>query len=138
MVKMTFHMNEDDVALAEARDRWACAIVRCIQREIPDSKFVRADTEVIAYSSGGHRYEYSTPQELVDKIIKPLDTGKKVKPIDFDLGAPTVKQVQHLSEEDKKKLRNIDRHRQRSEKEIKEKRDRTRSHNRFCEIPPRA
>lgn len=130
---MTHLINQDDITWAVGQDSWACAIVRCIQREIPNSKFVRANTEVIAYSVGGHRYTHSTPQVLVDKVIKPLDTGKSVKPIEFELGAATVTQVKHLTDEDRQKLRTIQRTRQAFEHKQKKERVSPRVHNRFCD-----
>jgi len=129
------HVNGDDIAWAKSQDRWACAIVRAIQREIPESTFVRADTEVIAYSVGGHRYTHPTPDVAIQKIIKPLDQGKAIRPFGFDLPPAVQKQTTRLTPEAKKALRNVDRNRSKEEKDERRDKDSTRTHNRFCEIP---
>lgn len=126
------NVNAEDIAWANKQDRWACAIVRAIQREIPTATFVRADTETIAYSDGGHRYTYSTPMEAIENVIKPLDTGKKIQPFSFDLGAPTVKEVRKMTPELKKQMREHERNRTTKEKKEKKETGNTRTHNRFC------
>jgi hypothetical protein len=120
---MKIHVTNEDIKYAKTQDRWACAIVRAIQREHPDALFVRADTEVIAFSEGGHRYTYSTPQKAIEKIIEPFDKHERVYPATFSLLTPTVRQVQRITPERKRQLRMIERNRSEQEKEA----ERTRS-----------
>lgn len=128
-------INKDDIDWGVSQDRWACVIVRAVQRAIPEAKFVRADTQVIAYSVGSHRYEHPTPEIAVKKIIQPLDEHREVKPITIPLPPATMKQIKPLTEEAKQQLRKIDRNRTSKEKREKREKQNTRSHNRFCEIP---
>lgn len=87
-------IKPEDQLYAQRQDRYNCAIVRAIQREYPDALFVRADTEVIAFSEGNHRYEFVTPDNMVEKVIKPFDVENKpmTEPMVFALGSPVVRQ----------------------------------------------
>lgn len=127
------NVNRDDIAWAKRQDRWGCAIVRAIQREHPEALFVRADKEVIAYSEFGHRYEHTTPDDAIEKIIKPLDEGKDIEPFSFVLPPATVREVTKITPEKKRQLRQIDRDRTSVEKAARKAGNRTRTANRFCE-----
>lgn len=125
--------NEEDVKWAESQNRWACVVVRAIQRQIPSATFVRVDKEIVAYSDNGHRYFHPTPPEMVKDIIKPFDEHNlnRVKLGEYPLIVSEVKEVRKLTPEKKQTLRVHERNRQRKErgKVI------DRSHDRFCEQP---
>lgn len=129
-------LQDDDIRYAQRQDRWSCAIVRAIQRVLPDALFVRADTEKIAYSVDGHRYEHNTPPSAVTRIIRPLDQHEEVEPgIGFHLGPATVRQVQRMTSEEKRHVRAVRRGEvaRKSKSPGKPKGAGTRTHDRFCE-----
>lgn len=97
-----FTVLPEDQIYARRQDRYNCAIVRAIQREYPDATFVRADTEVIAFSEGNHRYVFDTPARVIDKLIKPFDEGDLTieRPIHVTLAVPTIKQLHKRTEEE--------------------------------------
>lgn len=131
-------ITEDDISYAQRQNRWGCAIVRAVQRSRPEATFVRADAEAIAFTEHGHRYTYSTPPAAIERVIKPLDQGKPVKPTSFELGTPTIKQAQRMSEEDKVKLREHKRNAEARKKNKdlglgKQPGQGQKNHDRFCE-----
>lgn len=130
------NITADDIAYAQRQNRWACAIVRSIQRARPEAIFVRADKEVIAFTERGHRYTFNTPDTAIERVIKPLDKGQSVMPTSFDLGPPTVKQAQRMSDEKKTELRSHKRNvadRQRTAGMGKKPGQGERTHDRFCD-----
>lgn len=129
-------ITADDISYAERQNRWACAIVRSIQRSRPEATFVKADKESISFTEHGHRYTYSTPPAAIERVIKPLDLGQHIQPTSFQLGTPTVKQAQRMSEEDKIKLRAHKRNvedRRKTQGLGKKPGQGMRTHDRFCE-----
>lgn len=130
-------VTRDDILWAKQQNRWNCAIVRAIQRQMPEATFVRVDAEKIAYTENGHRYFHPTPQIAIDKVIKPFDEGREVKPIGFNVKpAVQIKQAQRLTPEDNLRLREYRRQRAMHKKagmtneEIKRANSTT---SRFCE-----
>ena len=71
-------IKDEDLCYARKQDRYNCAIVRAIQRALPEALHVRADTEKIAFSlpDDDTRYYFETPREVVNNVIKPFDEGK--------------------------------------------------------------
>jgi hypothetical protein len=122
----------EDVEWAETQNRWACVVVRSIQRQIPSATFVRVDKETIAYSDRGHRYYHPTPPKMIEDIIKPFDEHKieEVKLDEYPLIVSEIKPIIKLSTEKKVQLRKHDRIR--SKKERNKVVDRT--HDRFCPV----
>lgn len=130
---MHIAVTNEDLQWAKSQDRWNCAIVRAIQRENPDAVRVRVDTSQIAYTEGGHRYFYETPQLAIERVIKPFDQHREVKPISFDTGPATkVKQAQRMNEEDATRLRRRNRVARAKENETENPRTR-KTHERFCD-----
>lgn len=85
-------IQPEDIAWAEAQNSGRCAIVRAIQRELPDAVRVIANTKIIAFSldTEDYRYTFPTPQEAIDNIIKPFDLGQTIEPgTSFTLVNPT-------------------------------------------------
>jgi hypothetical protein len=70
-----------DLAYARRQDRYGCAIVRAIQRTLPEATYVMVEKNKIRLSmeEDGYRYEFETPRELVQQVIKPFDQGEDVK-----------------------------------------------------------
>lgn len=126
---MKVSITKEDIDYASRQDRWACAIVRAIQRDVPDSTFVRADASTIAFTSGGHRYTFSTPSAAIRKVIRPFDLGEPVGPVSFTLGPPTIREAARITPEKKKLLRDKERIRQHKEQTKRL----SRTHNRFCD-----
>jgi hypothetical protein len=121
----------EDLQYAQTQDRWACVIVRAIQRQIPDSTFVRVDKETISFSSHGHRYYHVTPPEMIEDIIRPFDENHpdQVKLGIYPLIVANVTKVRKMTPENREKLRRDER--TRTAKRIITKNNR--SHDRFCE-----
>lgn len=84
-------ITPEDEAYARKQNRFNCAIVRAIQRQVPDALRVMADTRHIAFSleRDDMRYEFDTPAEVVEKIIKPFDRGLPLELYSFQLINPT-------------------------------------------------
>ena len=123
----------DDLKWASRQNRWACAIVRSIQRQLPEATFVRADKEKIAYSIDGHRYVHPTPPIAIQRVIEPLDKGEVVKPTAFDLPPAKVTQVQRMTAEQKQHVRKVRRGETARKGPGKKAGVGTQSHDRFCE-----
>jgi hypothetical protein len=86
-------ITPEDQVYARKQDRWACVIVRAVQRTIPQATNVMADSEHIRFSlpedksAGDHgtRYEFKTPRVAVEKIIKCFDTDEPLEALSFEL-----------------------------------------------------
>lgn len=107
----TIHVLQEDIDYAVRQHRWRCAIVRAIQRQFPDSIYVRVDKECIAWSEAAKdlRYVYKTPAIAINKIIKPLDRGETCKPITFKLADATVDAMHHRTASERRTVRNSQR-----------------------------
>lgn len=130
---------ETDIEWGIAQDRWNCIFARALQREHPSATFVRVEVDTVAYTELGHRYTFDTPPELVDKVIRPLDTGKPVKPCVIVLREPTVTQAKKMTPERRAEIRTRERNktvkqlRNRDGKGEYAERNQTRKKGRFCE-----
>jgi hypothetical protein len=102
-------VTESDIVNATAQNQFQCAIVRAVQREIPDATRVSANRKHIAWTVGEQRFVYNTPPVAVEAVIKPFDTGGKPEPIALQLTNGYVKPVEHLEPEGKKVRRNYER-----------------------------
>ena len=82
-------IKPEDIAYARTRDRWGCAIVLAIQRELPDALRVRADAQEIAFSLPGDdtRYHFDTPPDVRENIMRPFDQGQPPSMMSFVLEA---------------------------------------------------
>lgn len=71
-------VKDEDYVYARKQDRWNCAIVRAIQRSLPEALHVRADTKEIAFSlpDDDTRYFFQTPPGSITNVIEPLDRGE--------------------------------------------------------------
>jgi len=80
-------VTDADLAYAHRQDRYACALVRAIQRDLPEATRVTVDAKEIRFSvenkdgSGGTRWTFETPREMVKRIIRPFDTGEDLTAI---------------------------------------------------------
>ena len=91
-------VNEDDIRHAIARDQHNCALVRAIQRTYPDAVRVRSNSEHVGFTIGEARYTFPTPQEAIDAVLKPLDTGGTPEPVTVRLRGGKVAPVQHAAD----------------------------------------
>lgn len=84
------HITDEDIAFARRQNRYQCAIVRAIQRELPEATRVMADTETIRFTLEEHtgvrtRYIFETPKRVVNTVIRPFDLGEPIQEFDFTL-----------------------------------------------------
>lgn len=101
------NVTEEDIAYARKKNRYACGIVRAIQRQIPEALRVTADRKTIRFSLNDWRYEFITPDDAIENVIKPLDTDQPTQPYSFQLvNAVAAWPVKHMSPEQKRKTRN--------------------------------
>jgi hypothetical protein len=84
-----------DYANAVSGDRYNCALVWAIRRKHPEARRVQVDTKQVGFSIGEQRFVYPSTDEIVDKVIRPLDTGGEVAPCTIRLSDGYVKPVQH-------------------------------------------
>jgi hypothetical protein len=80
--------DQSDVAWASGQNRYACLIVRAIQRKLPEAIRVTADAKHITFTipedgEDGIRYVCDTERPIVDNIIEPFDKGKITKLTDI-------------------------------------------------------
>lgn len=96
-------ITDDDEKWARQRNRYNCAIVRAIQRTLPDALRVRADAKEIAFSlpQDDTRYYFRTPPEVVKNVIKPFDQGQPITDRTFILEAAyAAEPIKHRSRTD--------------------------------------
>lgn len=92
----------EDIAAAQKQDKWNCAIVRAIQRKLPESIRVQADTAHITFTlpedgPTGTRYVCDTPKGVAENVIKNFDLTKTIPDewLTFSLVAREAIPVQH-------------------------------------------
>jgi hypothetical protein len=93
-------VKDEDYVYARKQDRYGCAIVRAIQRILPEALHARADTKEIAFSlpDDDTRYYFQTPPEVVSNVIEPFDRGEKPREYTFILEqAYAAEPIQHRS-----------------------------------------
>jgi hypothetical protein len=80
-------ITPEDEMYAQQKDKWACAIVRAIQRQLPEALRVTADVKTIRFSLPGEghdgqgtRYIFETPREVINHVIRAFDTTGKIDP----------------------------------------------------------
>lgn len=68
-------VKQEDCDIAVKSDQYNCALVRAIQRTFPDAVNVRVNTKSVRWSdvATDMRYEFPTPQSVIDEIITPND-----------------------------------------------------------------
>lgn len=99
-------IKDEDLCYARRQDRYGCAIVRAIQRALPEAIRVKADTKEIAFSlpDDDTRYYFQTPPQVVAKVIRPFDEGKTPEDEDrtFILDhAYAAEPIQHTPKEER-------------------------------------
>jgi hypothetical protein len=105
-------IKDEDLAYARKKDRYNCAIVRAIQRAMPEALHVRADTKEIAFSlpSDDTRYFFQTPPEVVNKVIRPFDKGETPEERTFILDhAQAAEPIKHSTRAELEQQRTRDR-----------------------------
>jgi hypothetical protein len=111
-VSQSFRLTQEDIDFGVAADSYNCALVRMIQRTIPSAVYVRVNMKEMSWSDEktDERYFYPTPPRLVNKVIKPFDSGETeaLKPISITLTGGQFRLVDH---KDRSKSRPADRKR---------------------------
>lgn len=105
-------IKDEDLCYARKRDRYNCAIVRAIQRAMPEALHVRADSKEIAFSlpQDDTRYYFQTPPEVVSKVILPFDKGETPEERTFILDhAYSAEPIKHTTRDQRVEQRNRDR-----------------------------
>lgn len=89
--RITAEITAADEEYARAQDKFACLMVRAIQRSLPEATFVTVDKDKIRLSveEDGYRYEFETPKEAVANIIRPFDEGRPITQRTFTLDTAT-------------------------------------------------
>lgn len=89
----------DDFKNAVKGDRFNCALVWAIRRKFPEAQRVSVNTDHVAYSIDETRYVYPTTEQIIQKVIKPLDQGGEVEPVTVQLANGTTKPVIHYDKD---------------------------------------
>lgn len=118
---LAVQIQPDDIAWARRQDKYNCAIVRAIQRQLPEATHVSADAKTIRFTlryggdgSNDYRYIFETPKEVVAKVIEPFDSGQDIEPVSFILSqAIDAREPSHRSPEESAKHRREERDRHR-------------------------
>jgi hypothetical protein len=101
-------IKDEDLCYARKQDRYNCAIVRAIQRALPEALHVRADTKEIAFSlpDDDTRYFFQTPPEVVANVIQPFDRGETPEERTFILDHATAAEpITHRSRDSRVQAR---------------------------------
>jgi hypothetical protein len=97
-------VKNEDYAYARKQDRYGCAIVRAIQRTLPQALHVRADVKEIAFSlpEDDTRYYFQTPPDSIKNVIEPLDRGETPEEYTFILDHATAAEpIKHKSRDER-------------------------------------
>lgn len=84
------HILDEDIAYARRQNRYNCAIVRAIERELPEATRVMADIKSIRFTLTDDtgirtRYIFETPRSVVNNVIRPFDLNEEITEFDFTL-----------------------------------------------------
>jgi len=114
-------MQTEDIAYARRQDRYNCAIVRAIQRQLPEATHVQADAKTIRftlnYGDDRTRYVFETPAQVKRDFIQPFDSGKDVDPVSFTLDTAIDSYTPHVrSPEEARKHRAQERESRRTQR----------------------
>jgi hypothetical protein len=79
-------ITDEDLESAVPQDKHNCAIVRAIQRQIPEAMFVTADRKTIRFSlpfdrtagKTGTRYVFPVTEEIAENVIRPVDMHEPI------------------------------------------------------------
>lgn len=79
---LLIEITDEDLAIAQQRDKWGCAIVCAIQRKYPNALRVAVDRDRIAFSLPDEdtRYVFETPADVREHVIKPFDLKQEIEP----------------------------------------------------------
>jgi hypothetical protein len=108
---LLIEITDEDIQWAASQDRWNCAIVRSIQRKIPEALYVTADTKAIRFTlpndgPAGTRYEFEvTPEALA--VEKDFDLTGNVSSDHrtFSINAIAAVPMQHRKRDERIKER---------------------------------
>jgi len=89
----------DEYARAVPGDQFQCAIVWAIRKKYPAAKRIRANAGEISFSIGDVRYHYPSDDEIVETVIRPLDTGGDLIPATVRLHDGYTTPVNYLDDD---------------------------------------
>jgi hypothetical protein len=94
------NITDDDKNWAQQQNRWACAVVRSIQRAIPEALYVTADKEAVCFSvpedgEDGIRYTFDPPPA---ELLKAFDLKREIPEEfrSFTIVARDAKPMKHV------------------------------------------
>lgn len=110
------NISDEDEKWGIRQNRGNCAIVRSIQRQLPEALYVTADAKGIAFSlpddgKEGTRYYGEVTPEIINNVIKPFDEGRKIDPEyrSFTVTIIAAEPMKRRTRDDKVKHRNEER-----------------------------
>lgn len=92
-------VGADDYARAVPGDQFQCAMVWAIRKKYPAAKRIRANAGEISFSMGDTRYHYPSDEQIIETVIRPLDTGGTLVPTTVRLHDGYTTPVNYLDED---------------------------------------
>jgi hypothetical protein len=100
-------VGAEDYARAVPGDQYKCALAWAIRRKYPQALRIRVNRGEVSFSIGDQRMHYPSDDQIVEQVIRPLDTGGELKPTTVRLHDGYVTPVQY-SDEDQLAKKRID------------------------------
>ncbi len=92
-------VGAEDYARAVKGDQYKCALAWAIRRKYPQAMRIRVNRGEVSFSIGEQRMHYPSDEEIIEQVIRPLDTGGELKPTTVRLHDGYVTPVQYSDEE---------------------------------------
>ena len=73
-------VGAEDFARAVPGDQYQCALAWAIRRRYPQAMRIRVNRGSVSFSIGDERRHYPSDENIVESVIRPLDTGGELKP----------------------------------------------------------
>lgn len=103
---LLINLSDEDIAWGQRQDRWNCAIVRSIQRQVPEALYVTADTKGISFSipEDDLRYTFDVPSEITENVIRNFDQGQPIPEEfrSFTVVARSAEPMRHVDRNNRK------------------------------------
>ncbi len=98
-------VGAEDYARAVPGDQYQCALAWAIRRRYPQAMRIRVNRGEVSFSIGDERRHYPTGEDIVESVIRPLDTGGELKPTTVRLNNGYSVPVQYSDEDQLAKKR---------------------------------
>lgn len=92
-------VGAEDFAKAVKGDQYKCALAWAIRRKYPQAMRIRVNRGEVSFSIGEQRRHYPSDENIVEQVIRPLDTGGELKPTTVRLHDGYVTPVRYSDEE---------------------------------------